>query len=103
MNHEHNTSSQASSAPRDTPPTYDDLLRPSRRHFLGASALGLGAAALSEIIGGTLGAKLGGRAAHAARGEVAGAGVSQNPQVAAPSLVAPHALKINDRLVRHLL
>ena len=92
MNHEHNTSSHASSAPRDTPPTYDELLRPSRRHFLGASALGIGAAALSEIVGGTLGAKLGGRAAHAARGEVAGAGVSENPQVAAPSLVAPHTL-----------
>jgi hypothetical protein len=34
--------------PRPTP-TYDELMRPSRRHFLGASALGLGAIALGDI------------------------------------------------------
>jgi hypothetical protein len=34
-----------------TPPTYDELMRPSRRHFLGASALGLGAIALGDIFG----------------------------------------------------
>ena len=32
-------------------PTYDGLMRFTRRHFLGTSALGLGAVALSDIIG----------------------------------------------------
>ena len=44
--------------PRPEPPRYDDLMRFSRRHFLGASALGLGGLAMGEI--------LGTRAAHAA-------------------------------------
>ena len=35
--------------PRPTP-TYDELMRPSRRNFLGASALGLGAIALGDIL-----------------------------------------------------
>ena len=33
------------------PPTYDELMRLSRRHFLGASALGLGGLALGSIAG----------------------------------------------------
>ena len=33
-------------------PTYDELMRLSRRHFLGASALGIGALALGEITAG---------------------------------------------------
>jgi hypothetical protein len=37
--------------PRDILPTYDELMRLSRRHFLGTSALGLGALALGDIIG----------------------------------------------------
>ena len=48
-------------------PTYDELMRLSRRHFLGASALGIGALALGEITAG----------ANAA-------------QVSSPRLAAPH-------------
>jgi hypothetical protein len=36
--------------PDPAPPTYDELMRPSRRHFLGASALGLGAMALGDLV-----------------------------------------------------
>ena len=32
------------------PPSYDDLMRASRRHFLGASALGLGALAMGDVL-----------------------------------------------------
>jgi len=34
-------------------PTYDELLRPTRRHFLGKAGLGLGSLALSRIMGPT--------------------------------------------------
>ena len=33
------------------PPTYDELMGLTRRHFLGASALGLGGVALGAILG----------------------------------------------------
>ena len=32
-------------------PSYDGLMQPTRRHFLGTSALGLGALALRGIVG----------------------------------------------------
>jgi len=32
------------------PPSHDDLMRASRRHFLGASALGLGALAMGDVL-----------------------------------------------------
>jgi len=40
----------------DRPPTYDELMRLTRRHFLGASALGLGALALNRVLGAPLSA-----------------------------------------------
>jgi hypothetical protein len=38
------------------PPTYDQLMRSTRRHFLGASALGLGSLALNRVLGAPLSA-----------------------------------------------
>jgi hypothetical protein len=38
----------------ERPPTYDELMSVTRRHFLGASALGLGALALRQVMGSSL-------------------------------------------------
>ena len=98
MNGEHGTSSEHGSAhaaergphaesPQETgrnrvrPPSYDDLMRFSRRHFLGASALGLGAAALGDI--------LGTRAAHGA-----GAGSPQDGPLLSSPHFAPRAKRV---------
>src|SRR5262245_64525201 len=39
-------------------PTDDMLMRPTRRHFLGASALGLGGIALQSVLGDEVGSPL---------------------------------------------
>ncbi|MFM7052607.1 MAG: DUF1501 domain-containing protein, partial [Planctomycetota bacterium] len=63
--------------PRDTP-TYDELMRPSRRHFLGASALGLGAMALGDILG----------ARSASAQDAAAGGATAGPLLSAPHFPA---------------